>query len=154
MDVVATCCPEVSPELFNQTYRQRYVSYGMRMIDLFQEAAYEYEEPYGLLKKQFEKGRIVIFDVESTGLDVTQDEVIQIAAIELVNGEYTRSFERFIKPSHSVGDSALVHGFSDDYLNEHGEEAREVFLQFQAFVEGALLIGHNVQYDLKIVIVR
>lgn len=144
-------CPEVSPELFNQTYRQRYVSYGMRMIDLFQTAAYEYEEPYGLLKKQFEKGRIVIFDVESTGLDVTQDEVIQIAAIELVNGEYTRSFERFIKPSHSVGDSALVHGFSDDYLNEHGEEAREVFLQFQAFVEGALLIGHNVQYDLKIV---
>lgn len=54
--------------------------------------------------------------MESTGLDVTKDEVIQIAAIELKEGIVVQSFERFIKPSNLVGDSALVHGFSDEFL--------------------------------------
>lgn len=145
-------CPEVSTELLvGQKYRERYESYGMRLIDLFNPLSYEYKEPYGLLKKYCENGRIVIFDVESTGLDVTRDEVIQIAAIELVNGKYTKSFERFIKPTKSVGDSVFVHGFDDEYLKEYGQDATAVFKEFQKFIQGALLVGHNVQYDLKIV---
>ena len=50
-----------------------------------------------------------------------------------------------------VGDSALVHGFSDEFLETHGQSASDVFQEFLQFIDGALLIGHNVQYDLKIV---
>ena len=132
-------------------YLKRYKQYEMRLVDLFSKQAYDYEEPYGLLKQHYEKGRIIIFDVESTGLDVTKDEVIQIAAIELKEGIVVQSFERFIKPSNLVGDSALVHGFSDEFLETHGQSASDVFQEFLQFIDGALLIGHNVQYDLKIV---
>ncbi len=132
-------------------FLQRYKVYDMRLSDLFLKTAYHYKEPYGLLHQQFYEGRIVIFDVESTGLDVTKDEVVQIAAMELQDGKVVHSFERFIKPQTTVGDSALVHGFSDEFLEAHGQSANEVFQDFLQFIDGALLVGHNVQYDLKIV---
>ena len=132
-------------------YLKRYHSYDMRLNDLFLKQSYEYEEPYGLLKQQLESGQVIIFDVESTGLDVTTDEVIQIAAIELKEGEFVQSFERFIKPSKSVGESASVHGFTDEFLQLNGQEAEDVFKEFLAFSKGTILVGHNVLYDLKIV---
>lgn len=138
-------------QMVSPRFKKRYEEYDMRLIDLFNPVSYESQEPYGLLLNQLESGRVIIFDVESTGLDVTKDEVIQIAAIELVNGEHTRSFEKFIIPTHSVGESALVHGFSDEYLREVGEPAEVALSMFLNFVEGAILVGHNVQYDLKIV---
>ena len=138
-------------QMIHPQYLKRYKQYEMRLVDLFSKAAYEYKEPYGLLKQYYEKGRIIIFDVESTGLDVTKDEVIQIAAIELKEGIVVQSFERFIKPLNSVGESALVHGFSDEFLEAHGQSAYDVFQEFLQFIDGDLLIGHNVQYDLKIV---
>lgn len=132
-------------------YLKRYQAYDLRLSDLFSKQAYQFEEPYGLLKKQIESGRVIIFDVESTGLDVTKDEIIQIAAIELKEGQVVQSFERFIKPLKSVGHAALVHGFSDEFLQLHGHAARDVFKEFLTFIDGAVLVGHNVQYDLKIV---
>lgn len=138
-------------QMVSPRFKKRYEQYNMRLTDLFNPLSYLLGEPYGLLLSQLKSGRVVIFDVESTGLDVTRDEVIQIAAIELVNGEYTRSFEKFIIPANSVGDSALVHGFTDDYLKEVGESAETAFKSFLQFVGGAVLVGHNVQYDLKIV---
>lgn len=132
-------------------YLKRYKEYDLRLTDFFKKQAYDEGEPYGLLKRIHDEGRLVIFDVESTGLDVTKDEVIQIAAIALEKGKIIQTFERFIKPQCSVGDSALVHGFTDEFLSSHGEEAETVFFDFLRFIEGALLVGHNVLYDMKIV---
>lgn len=138
-------------QMVSSKFKKRYEQYDMRLIDLFNPLSYEHEEPYGLLLKQLKSGRVVIFDVESTGLDVTRDEVIQIAAIELVDGQYTKAFETFIIPTHPVGDSALVHGFTDEYLQKVGQLPQDALQDFLQFVEGAVLVGHNVQYDLKIV---
>jgi len=132
-------------------YKKRYEKYGMNLGDLFDPKSYTFHEPFGLLGNQLEAGRLVIFDVESTGLDVTKDEVIQIAAVELVAGKLGKSFERFILPINSVADSVHVHGFCDEYLQEVGEEANQVFTDFLKFIDGAILVGHNVLYDLTIV---
>ncbi|MBT6226578.1 MAG: hypothetical protein HOI47_07985, partial [Candidatus Scalindua sp.] len=39
--------------------------------------------------------RIVVFDTETTGLDTLNDDIIQIAAIEINKGIVGRDFERF-----------------------------------------------------------
>jgi len=138
-------------KMLSRPYQKRYEQYFMRLSDLFDSKSYTNQEPYGLLAQQLVGGRVVIFDVESTGLDVTVDEVIQIAAVELVGGELGRTFEKFILPQKELGDSAQVHGFSEGYLQEFGEDARQVFGEFLEFVQGAVLVGHNVHYDLSIV---
>ena len=138
-------------KMLSRPYQKRYEQYFMRLSDLFDVKSYLYQEPFGLLADQMKKGRLVIFDVESTGLDVTSDEVVQIAAVELVAGQVGRTFEKFILPGKALGDSVHVHGFSEAYLQEFGEEASQVFTDFLTFVDGAVLVGHNVHYDLSIV---
>jgi DNA helicase-2/ATP-dependent DNA helicase PcrA len=43
-----------------------------------------------------------------------------------------------------------VHGLTDDFLREQGEDPKKVLQDFCAFAQGAVLVGHNVSYDLRI----
>ncbi|MGL5821094.1 MAG: 3'-5' exonuclease, partial [Sarcina sp.] len=96
-------------------------------------------------------GEIVVFDVESTGTDVTSDEIIQIAAIKIDSkGNIIDTYERFIKPNKTVGASAKVHGFTDEYLEEHGADKHEILTEFREYTKGKIIVGHNVQYDVNI----
>ncbi|MGL5066329.1 MAG: 3'-5' exonuclease [Sarcina sp.] len=101
--------------------------------------------------KESVDGNIVVFDVESTGTDVTSDEIIQIAAVKIDNkGNIIDTYERFIKPNKSVGASAKVHGFTDKYLSENGLCKEEVLKEFREYTKDKIVIGHNVQYDINI----
>ena len=121
------------------------------LSDFIDKSVYEFGEKYSRLINEYQNNNIVIFDVESTGIDVTEDEIIQIAAIKINNkGEVTERFERFLKPNKSVGDSEKVHGFSDEKLDVIGEEKELVLKDFCDFIKGSLIIGHNVNYDISI----
>jgi len=121
------------------------------LSDFIDESVYNFGEKYSRLISEYENNNIVIFDVESTGIDVTEDEIIQIAAIKINNkGEVTKKFERFLKPNKSVGTSEKVHGFSDKRLEEIGEDKKTVLIDFCKFIKGSLIIGHNVTYDISI----
>ena len=123
---------------------------GITITDFLQMPIFE-EEPYAKLLAALEEGNVIVYDVESTGTDTTKDYIIQIAAIRINGqGEVLDKFERFIKPPKSVGDSEAVHGFSDDYLATHGEEASVVLEAFTSFSKGAVIVGHNVNYDVSI----
>lgn len=114
-------------------------------IDIFS------EEPYERLLAGIEADNIVVFDVESTGTDTTRDEIIQIAALRLTkDGQELEVFEEFIRPTIPVGDSEAVHHFSDAFLAEKGKPAAEVLQAFKAFSKNAVIVGHNVQYDVSI----
>lgn len=129
---------------------KEYKEAGIKLTDFIEENLTG--EYFSLLLDTYNNNQpIIVFDVESTGTDVTEDEIIQIAAIKIdCEGEIIETFERFIKPSKSVGKSALVHGFSDEYLQANGEDKKIVFKDFKDFTEDALIIGHNVNYDISI----
>lgn len=127
-----------------------YNKLGIKLTDFIEEGiSGEYFSP---LLDTYNNGEpIIVFDVESTGTDVTEDEIIQIAAIKIdKDGEIIDTFERFIKPSKSVGKSVLVHNFTDEFLQEKGEEKKTVFNDFMNFSRNALIIGHNINYDISI----
>lgn len=128
-----------------------YRKIGISLSDYIDPLVVEGGEKYSLLINEFNKDNIIVFDVESTGVDVTEDEIIQIAAIKLDhNGNIIDSFEKFLKNKKSVASSEHVHGFSDEYLMEHGEDTGKVLLEFKEFTKNAVVVGHNVQYDINI----
>lgn len=123
---------------------------GLKLTDFLSLHIFE-EEPYDALEQGLNDKNVVVFDVESTGTDTEHDEIIQIAAIRIdEGGRETALFERFIKPSKSVGTSEAVHGFSDEWLAAHGEDAKTVLQDFLAFAKDSVIVGHNVNYDLAI----
>ncbi|EIF6296590.1 UvrD-helicase domain-containing protein [Clostridium perfringens] len=129
----------------------KYKEAGIRLADYIDPLVLEYGEKFSLLINEFEKENIIVFDVESTGVDVTEDEIIQIAAIKLnKKGEVVDKFEKFLKNKKPVKDSYYVHGFSDEMLQRIGEEKEKVLKEFVEYSKDSIIVGHNVQYDINI----
>ena len=140
----------IGAKTIEEIQSKHYKEVGVKLTDFIEENING--EYFSSLLDTYENGgKIIVFDVESTGVDVTKDEIIQIAAIKIdKEGEVIDTFERFIKPNKSVGNSVLVHGFSDEYLKDYGENKEKVFKEFLHYSKDALIIGHNVNYDISI----
>ena len=128
-----------------------YKQIGINITDFIDNNTHVYGDRYSMLMDELSKGNIIVFDVESTGVNTTEDEIIQIAAIRLDSeGNVTETFERFLKNNKSVKDSEKVHGFTDKFLSENGEKKEVILKEFLDFSRGCVIVGHNVGFDIAI----
>ncbi|MGC3982537.1 MAG: DNA polymerase III subunit epsilon [Steroidobacteraceae bacterium] len=94
--------------------------------------------------------RQVIFDTETTGLEVAQGHrIIEVGAIEIINRRKTgRTFHKYFKPDREVDAGAMaVHGITNEFLSTQprfGELADELL----EFLGGAELVIHNAAFDV------
>lgn len=131
--------------------KEENIKIGVRLTDLIHKNTQEYGDYYELLTRELDNENVVVFDVESTGINIIEDEIVQIAGIKINNkGEVIESFQRFLIPKKSVGDSYLVHGFSDQFLKENGENKKVVLKNFLQFIKDTVIVGHNVTFDISI----
>ncbi|MEG3899959.1 MULTISPECIES: 3'-5' exonuclease [unclassified Microcoleus] len=124
---------------------------GLSLTDMVSNRTFIDGDPFSELLKAYSSGVVTVFDVETTGFSVSQDQVVEIAAICLVGGKPQAEFHAYIANTVSVGDSERIHGHSDRFLAENGRYAKDVFGEFFEFVGDSLLIGHNVGFDIKMV---
>lgn len=128
-----------------------YQQLGINLTDFIDPITQTYGDPFGLLLEALKKENIVVFDVESTGTDTSHDDIIQIAAIRLDGKGYVKDqFVTYVKPQKPVGSSYYVHHISDEKLAKKGLEPQEAIRQFLDFAQNAIIVGHNVTYDLSI----
>ena len=121
---------------------------GLRLPDLLRPEPHTWGEPFAHLLDELTHGVVVVLDVETTGLDSNHDEVIDIGAVRLENGVETARFDHLLRPSLPVGDSEDVHGLSDELLTAKGLNPKKMLICFQDFISDALVVGHNVRFDL------
>lgn len=93
----------------------------------------------------------VAFDCETTGLRPDQgDRLVQVGAVRVAQGRVLsgEGFERLIDPGRPIPPTAwAIHGIDDDMVR--GKPPLAVVLpQLAAFAGGAVLVGHNVAFDL------
>lgn len=128
-----------------------YKENGILLTDLIDLNALNNNDKFEELVSNLNNNNIVVFDVESTGTDTTRDEIVQIAAIKINSkGEKIDEFVKFLKTDKSVGASESVHGFSDEFLKEHGDDKIQTLSDFLEFIKDTVIVGHNVQYDINI----
>lgn len=103
-------------------------------------------------KKAYADKTCVIFDTETTGLDVYDDDIVQLAAIKIRNkkivDKYNVIMTTDLKIPEMLGD--IVNPLIEEYNNTERVSHNEGLTGFLDFAEDCVLIGHNVEFDFHI----
>ena len=101
---------------------------------------------------EYETSDIVVFDTETTGLDVFADDVVQLAALRVRRGRVTATLDMYIEtdrelPTH-LGDT--VNPLAAEYGRHRHLSHREALERFVEFARGCAILGHNTTFDYQI----
>jgi DNA helicase-2/ATP-dependent DNA helicase PcrA len=102
--------------------------------------------------KTYEQLDIVVFDTETTGLSVFEDDVVQIAAIRVQQGKVIDELNIFIETAREIppmlGD--IVNPLVEEYRQQPHLSHQEALERFVTFAQGCAILGHNATYDYQI----
>ena len=91
---------------------------------------------------------IVFLDLETTGVNEDTDQIIEIGALKVSEGEETK-FHRLISANVHVPDSIYnLTGISDEMLKGK-DELKQSIIDLEAFIKGTILVGYNIAFDIK-----
>ncbi len=96
---------------------------------------------------------LCFFDLETTGINITQDRIIEIGAVKMMpNGEVIRKANR-INPTIPIpAESTAIHGITDEDIKEK-PTFKEVAKEYAKFFEGSDLGGFNVlKFDIPVLV--
>jgi len=125
---------------------------GLKTSDLLDPITLETADPFAPLLDAYDRGQVIVFDTETTGLDPAADDIVEIAAVRCGKTGAPERFHEFLRPSRPVGDSVNVHGWTDEFLEANGSAPEQVLGRFSEFCAGAVLVGHNVfNFDVPII---
>ncbi|MEA2536284.1 MAG: polyribonucleotide nucleotidyltransferase [Chloroflexota bacterium] len=93
-----------------------------------------------------DKAEFVVVDVETTGRDPKMADLLEIGAVRVHAGKVVDTFSTFVDPGRSIVGHQM-HGITDKDV-KGAPTPKKAVEDFQAFAGNAILVGHNVGFDL------
>lgn len=92
----------------------------------------------------------VVVDVETTGLNVRKDKIIQLSAIRFENRMPVESFNSLVNPNMHIDEEASeINGIYDEDV-ESAPSLSEIAKCFEEFVGKSPIVGYNIPFDLSV----
>lgn len=93
----------------------------------------------------------VVFDIETTGLDSSYDEVIEIGAIKVKNNKIVSEFNSLVKPRNEIDEYITeLTGITNEMVKD-SPTIEEILPDFMDYIGNDILIGHNVNFDINFI---
>lgn len=91
----------------------------------------------------------VVVDLETTGLDYQWDDIIEIAAVRFKDGEECDRYEQLVSIDCELpGFITALTGITDEML-QGCPSIDQAIKDFSAFLGSDVIIGHNVNFDVR-----
>ena len=93
----------------------------------------------------------VVFDVETTGLDATTCEIIEIGAVKVKDGKLAETFSCLIKPTQEIPDEITnLTGITNEMV-ANCYTMKDVLQDFYKFTRNSVLVAYNIAFDYKFI---
>ena len=93
------------------------------------------------------RGKAVVLDLETTGLNPRTDKIIEIGALLVEDGEILDTFSTFVSPGRKLlPQTTEITGITDEML-EHAPVFADIAEKLLAFLGEYVLLGHSIISD-------
>lgn len=93
----------------------------------------------------------VVFDLETTGLSATYNELIEFGAIKVQDGQIVDSKQFFIKPTKPISDDITkITGITNEMVSGAIDEKQAMTI-IREFFDQSTLVAHNANFDMSFI---
>ena len=118
----------------------------MKSEDLiFNKAMKELEKFFKILEgdKKFNMSNKVFISIETTGINLSTDKIVEIAALKIDKKNLKSLFHKLINPEKEIDENiSNIIGYSNEELKKY-PKITEISNSFINFINSSTLIGHN-----------
>ena len=97
-------------------------------------------------------GTFVVFDLETTGLSASCNEIIEIGAVKVQDGQITDRFSTFVCPEMPIPFRVEELTGINDNMVAGAPKVEKILPEFLKFCEGAVMVAHNASFDMSFVV--
>lgn len=100
------------------------------------------------IDKKFDDCTFTVFDLETTGLSVNFDKVIEIAAVKIKDNQVIERYNVFVNPERPISElTTRLTSITDSDVTS-ARTIDQVIGEFKEFFEGTIMVAHNAQFDM------
>ena len=93
----------------------------------------------------------VVFDIETTGLSILDDEIIEISAIKIQGQQTIDRFDTFVKAHRPLSNFTTELTTITDQDLKDAPDLDTVMKKFHEFINGSVLVAHNAPFDVDFI---
>ncbi len=93
----------------------------------------------------------VVYDTETTGLYAGKDQMIEIGAVKIKDGEILESFDEFINPGYPIPKNITEFTHITDEMVKDADNEETVTKRFLEWADGLPMVAHNAQFDIGMI---
>lgn len=101
----------------------------------------------GVTKIRNMDNSICILDIETTGFEPGEAEIIELFILKIINEEIIDEFYSLFKPTISIKNSH-IHGITDEKV-QNSPSIEDKSSDILSFIGKSVLLGHNIDNDIK-----
>jgi len=94
---------------------------------------------------------VVMFDLETTGLDPKACQIIEIGAVKIVNGSCVETFQTLVNPKETISNEITNITHITNEMVSDAPTIEEVLPDFYKFVSGSVLSAYNISFDSQFI---
>ncbi|MEK3965348.1 MULTISPECIES: PolC-type DNA polymerase III [Paenibacillus] len=90
----------------------------------------------------------VVFDIETTGLSITRNNITELAAIKMCEGKEVDRYSTFVNPHEKIPYHIQQLTNITDEMVKDAPDLEPVLRKFVEFVGDSILVAHNARFDM------
>lgn len=90
----------------------------------------------------------VVFDIETTGLSITQNKITELAAVKMHEGKEIDRYATFVNPHEKIPYHIQQLTNITDEMVKDAPDLEPVLKDFVEFVGDAVIVAHNARFDM------